>query len=139
VELVGELGAAILGGRRHGGIFAGFRLLVLVGIGHVRFHALDVAGIFAFAGLLVVGGVLALAFAFTLLGRLVGVLAVLGLLALVGLLAVLGGIVEFALGHEVEIAEKGLRGLAELVLVLVELEQLFERGAALALDLVAPE
>src|SRR5690606_11333312 len=139
IELVGELGAAILGGRGHGGILARLGLGVLVGIGHVGLHALDIAGFLALAGLAVLFALGLLVLAIALLGRLVGTLGLLGLVVLAAVLVALGGILHVAFGDQVEIAQHGARSPGEILLALIGIEQLVERGAGLGLDLLAPE
>src|SRR5690606_38579734 len=119
VELVGELGARILGRRRHGRVFAGFGGRVLIGIGHVRFHALDIAGFFRLAGLLVLLAVLAVVLALALFGRLVGTLALFGFLVAALFLVGRIGIVQLAFGHQIEVAQQRLGRAREFVLVFV--------------------
>ena len=139
VELIGQPFAAVLGGRGHGRVFAGFAGGVLVGIGHVAVDAVDIAGLFAFAAALVVLGVRLLAFALALFGGLVGALGLVGLLVVAVLFVAGVGVFHLAFGHEVEVAQQGARGAGEFVLVLVAGEQLVERIAALVLDFLAPQ
>ena len=77
---------------------------VLVAVGHVGFHALDIAALFAFAGLLVVLALGLLVFAFALLLVLFRTLCLLGLIVLAGLLITVGRVLHIALGDQVQIA-----------------------------------
>src|SRR6185312_15874611 len=107
LELIGKALAAVLGGRGHGRVFAGIGLGIVVDIGHVGFHAFDVACFFAFAGLLVFFRLGLFVLAFALFGRLVGTLGLIGL-AVIGVVFVGSiAVVEFALGNQVEIAQHG--------------------------------
>src|SRR5690606_213934 len=94
---------------------------------------------FAVPGLLVLLAVGTVAVALALFGRLVGALALVGLLVLALFLIRGIGIVQLAFGHQIEVAQQHLGGLAELVLIFVAGQQVVQRLATLVLDLLAPQ
>src|SRR6185312_7480365 len=118
VELVGESIRVRAGGRLVGRLVAGIVGRFLVHILQFGFGALDLARFLGRAGGLVLLGVGVFAFALALLGRLVGFLALFGLLVVPALLAVTRIVVEFAVGHEIQVAQQPSRRFGEVVLVL---------------------
>src|SRR5690606_15194392 len=120
--------STVLGGRGHGRVFAGIGLGIFIDVGHFGFHAFDVAGLFALAGLLVVLAVVLLALAFALFGRLVGALGLLWLAVVAIVLVSVLGVFHFPFGDEVEVAQHGTGGLGEGFLVLISAQKRIDGG-----------
>src|SRR5690606_27228213 len=138
-RLVGEAMVALALRRGRGGILARLGLGVLVAVGRVGLHALDVASLLVLAGGFVGAlhiGIVGLAVVFLLLA--VHRLIVLGvLLGRIGIIGV--EFVDIGFGDQVEIVQDAAGAAGKFGLVLEVPGQIVERGADPALDAFAPE